>query len=279
MEINHEILGLLDQWLCNKAKSTQKTYLGHAKEFIRFLNCENFGQITYSYFLSFFSDRDKEIRKINTVKIKMRTIKSFVEFLENNDLVPAKEALRIKNHKEPRGGSILTERFLSDDEVNKLLSYVDKYGHLQDKIILLCLIILGIRIGELIKIRWTDIQGNKLTIQGKGNKPRYLILPDKLKEEIMKLPKLNTFIFLSSSANQLAPHQYYERFKTLAYDAGINKKASPHWLRHYHATKAIENGCPIHILKETLGHSNISTTSQYLHVRPTQCSSHFIQIE
>jgi integrase/recombinase XerD len=49
---------------------------------------------------------------------------------------------------------------------------------------------------------------------------------------------------------------------------GIGRPASPHWLRHAHASVALEKGCPLHVLRDSLGHASISTTSRYLGVRP-----------
>jgi len=60
--------------------------------------------------------------------------------------------------------------------------------------------------------------------------------------------------------------------------ASLDRKASPHWLRHSHATHALDHGCPIHRLQHSLGHANVSTTSVYLHVRPNEGSSDFIKL-
>lgn len=64
--------------------------------------------------------------------------------------------------------------------------------------------------------------------------------------------------------------------ETAAKRSGINKKVSPHWLRHAHATHALENGADIGLVKDTLGHDNVATTSRYLHVRPNDSSSMYV---
>ena len=49
---------------------------------------------------------------------------------------------------------------------------------------------------------------------------------------------------------------------------------TPHWLRHAHATHALEHGhAPIHLVQATLGHASVATTSTYLHARPTDSSA------
>ncbi|MGI8826219.1 MAG: tyrosine-type recombinase/integrase [Chloroflexota bacterium] len=60
--------------------------------------------------------------------------------------------------------------------------------------------------------------------------------------------------------------------------AGISDNVSPHWLRHAHATHALERHAPIHLVAETLGHANIATTGRYLHARPTDSSGHYLAI-
>ena len=51
---------------------------------------------------------------------------------------------------------------------------------------------------------------------------------------------------------------------------------SSHWLRHAHTNHAMDRGAPVHLVKETLGHANIATTGRYLHARPTDSSSLYL---
>jgi len=57
----------------------------------------------------------------------------------------------------------------------------------------------------------------------------------------------------------------------------IANAVSPHWLRHAHASHAMDRGAPVHLVKETLGHANIATTGRYLHARPTDSSSLYLE--
>lgn len=58
--------------------------------------------------------------------------------------------------------------------------------------------------------------------------------------------------------------------------AGINKNVSPHWLRHSHATHAANRNVPLPLIQSTLGHTNVATTSTYLHARPNDSSSLYL---
>ena len=60
--------------------------------------------------------------------------------------------------------------------------------------------------------------------------------------------------------------------------AGITKKVSPHWLRHSHASHALDRGAPLHLVRDTLGHVSIKTTGKYLHARPDDSSGLYLPI-
>src|SRR5260370_25660655 len=61
--------------------------------------------------------------------------------------------------------------------------------------------------------------------------------------------------------------------------AGIAANVSTHWLRHAHASHALDHGAPIHLVQATLGHSSVATTSRYLHARPGDSSARFLALE
>ena len=60
--------------------------------------------------------------------------------------------------------------------------------------------------------------------------------------------------------------------------ASLNERPSPHWLRHAHATHALERGAAIHLVQATLGHSSVATTGRYLHARPTDSSARYLPV-
>ena len=59
--------------------------------------------------------------------------------------------------------------------------------------------------------------------------------------------------------------------------AGINLAVSAHWLRHAHASHAIDEGAPITLVSQTLGHADLKTTSVYAHARPNDSSSRYLK--
>ena len=65
--------------------------------------------------------------------------------------------------------------------------------------------------------------------------------------------------------------------KAAARRAGINAATSAHWLRHAHASHAIDGGAPITLVSQTLGHADLKTTSVYAHAKPNDCSSRYLK--
>ena len=63
-----------------------------------------------------------------------------------------------------------------------------------------------------------------------------------------------------------------------AKQAGVTGTVSPHWLRHAHASHALDHGAPIHLVQATLGHASVSTTSAYLHARPGDSSARYLTV-
>jgi integrase/recombinase XerD len=66
--------------------------------------------------------------------------------------------------------------------------------------------------------------------------------------------------------------------KAAANRAGIEAPVSPHWLRHAHASHALDRSAPIHLVQATLGHASVSTTGKYLHARPEDSSARYLGV-
>jgi len=69
----------------------------------------------------------------------------------------------------------------------------------------------------------------------------------------------------------------FRMVRASALRAGI-ANVSPHWMRHAHATHSLENGAPITLVKDTLGHKSIETTAKYTHVRPNASSGQYLKV-
>jgi site-specific recombinase XerD len=88
----------------------------------------------------------------------------------------------------------------------------------------------------------------------------------------------NDPVFLSQKGGHLDPSQVMRIVREAAHRAGILQNVSPHWMRHSHASHALDRGAPIHLVAATLGHSTIATTGAYLHARPSDGSARYLSV-
>jgi len=124
----------------------------------------------------------------------------------------------------------------------------------------------GCRVAEVAAARWEDLHARtdgdyNLSVLGKGRKRRTVPMPKRIIEEIAG----GAFEAKSGSVFPVGPRQIQTVITALAEQAGIDLGVSPHWLRHAHASHAVDRGAPIHTVQGSLGHSSLSTTGRYLH--------------
>jgi integrase/recombinase XerD len=136
-------------------------------------------------------------------------------------------------------------------------------------------------------LAWRDLQpsgdGGQITVLGKGSITRSIQLPDSVWQLVTGLQTKDMAphdpVFRSRKGTKfLQPVAVLRIVRTAAARAGIKVPVSPHWLRHAHASHALDRGAPIHLVQATLGHASITTTGRYLHARPKESSSRYLPL-
>jgi len=136
----------------------------------------------------------------------------------------------------------------------------------------------GLRVSELVSlaVNQIDLEGDFLTVRGKGGKVR--VMPfgrwadEKLRRYLREVrPNLlggrsSSFLFLTRSGKPLTRQGFWKLIRRYALAAGIESKVTPHTLRHSFATHLLEGGADLRAVQSMLGHSDISTTQIYTHV-------------
>ncbi|WP_373229208.1 tyrosine-type recombinase/integrase [Cohnella sp.] len=166
------------------------------------------------------------------------------------------------------------KHFLTKTEVGNLLKQLLNKS-LRNYLIGLTLVMLGLRVSELIGIEWRDFDKDVseasvwLSIRGaKGGKYREVKVPQQLWEMYLDYYKLESKLEGAASDWRLFPltsRQIERIIRQASEESGLEKKVTPHWLRHTNATMALLSGASLQQVQETLGHSHINTTQRYLH--------------
>lgn len=139
----------------------------------------------------------------------------------------------------------------------------------------------GLRVSELIELRWADVVPRsdgrvQLSVTGKGDLLRHVLLPAIVSRSLLASrgeAAADAPLFSSrKGGGPLLPRAVNRMIKAAAKAAGVNPAVSAHWLRHAHASHSLQRGATLAEVKETLGHSNVATTSVYLHAQPDRSS-------
>lgn len=205
-----------------------------------------------------------EAKTINTRKHRLCAVKSFYELtvgMPNKiDRIPYPK----KDNKLPI--------VLSQGEVQKMFDVCENLKH---KVILALLYSIGLRVSELINLKWKHIDRSRNIIniiQAKGNKDRQCMLDNSLipllekycKE--YKLQKSEYVLTGQNNAPQYSAKSVGEVMKQLAEKAGISKRVYTHLMRHNCFTHMVENGTDINLIQKLAGHSSAKTTAIYTHI-------------
>ena len=160
---------------------------------------------------------------------------------------------------------------LSQEEVTRL---IDSASNLSHRAMLMILYSTGVRRSELVHIKVSDINSERMVIhirQGKGSKDRDVPLSSKLLDtlrEYWRWAKPKTYLFPGQSGGDvpLTTKAVWHACQGAVRRAGIPKRISPHSLRHSYATHLLESGADLRTIQLLLGHADIKHTTVYLHL-------------
>ena len=245
------------------SNQTIKAYVLQNKLFLDYIKKEP-EQITEEdiklYLSSQISDHNAQPRTVAQKKAALKFL---------YDEVMQKNIVNLKTPKIPKS----VPEILSRDEIKLLIGAAFSP---KSKLIIKFLYSTGLRVSELVNLKLTDfnLESKEGWVRkGKGGKDRFFKLPDSI------IPELKNYIStLDKSEKQLlpgkqgttSPRNIRKIVDVAAKLAKLDKKVSPHKLRHSYATHLLENGTDIRIIQKLLGHASIGTTEIYTHVSNEQ---------
>lgn len=258
------------EYLKSKKVQIKTCNKNHLKNFLKFLRTNGCGAKTLS-------------RKISCLK-------AFFNFLNERFNIPNRA-----------GGLIFPKLeqtlpiYLTEDEVQRLLRIAAKDVSdkgIRNRVMLSLIYASGMRVSELVNLKIDQLHFDTgfVALVGKGNKERLVPLPgaifkflrfyldniyENLKPKSEKGQKLfgKNYLFFSYYANEIKPlsrQSFWGILKTILIKAKIEKKVSPHTLRHSLATHLLKSGANIRSLQLLLGHESISTVQIYTHLEKSQ---------
>ena len=262
----------------NYTANTIEAYTHDLDYLLNFMRCKNLSvyDIRLSH-LETFAATIHEFGVSATSQARILSgIRSFFRLLVLDGVLTDDPAELLES---PSIGEHLPE-VLSTEEVDRMERAIDlsKWEGQRNRAIIEVLFSCGLRVSELINLRFSDISvKNKfLRIVGKGDKERLVPISDTALNEIqlwlfdrnlMKVkPGEDDYVFLNRRGAHLTRTMILIMIKNVAKDAGITKTVSPHTLRHSFATALLQGGANLRAIQEMLGHENIKTTQIYTHI-------------
>jgi len=165
-------------------------------------------------------------------------------------------------------------QFLTEDEIFRLEAATYHGGcQARDRLLLGLGLQLGLRLSEILSLRFTQFEEGWLRLVRKGGHEQVLPLTKSLRALLQHWQKErraadDEHLFVGRSGEALSARGAQKIVERLARRARIEKKITPHSLRHSFASRLAANGANLVAIKEILGHRSLQTTERYLHVTP-----------
>lgn len=274
---------MLNLWLHGRSPATIRAYDWDARRFLAFVG-KPLSEVTLAD-LQKFSDSLSGLAPATRARA-LATIKSLFAFAHRLGYLRFDVARMVRL---PKIKSTLPERIMSERETVRMVTGNGANETAQgrrDRMIVTVLYAAGLRVSELCGLCWRDTHerdegDGQITVHGKGEKTRMVRLPASVWVELMAMrgeAGADDPVFRSRKGGHLDPSAVNRIVHAIAKESGVNPDVSPHFLRHAHASHALDRGAPPHLVQATLGHANLSTTSRYAHARPSESSSKFLPL-
>ncbi len=262
------------------SQNTIKAYSEDLSQFLEYLKQKKLSEpilvnATHLHIRGFLAYlQEKKISK-RTAARKLSALRSFYKYLVVEGFAQENIAKSISTPKISKKLPL----FLYPGEIEVLLSAPknDVLG-IRDKAIMELLYATGMRVGELVSLKTSDINfgSNYIIVFGKGSKERVIFFGQKAEESLEKyLKESRPFLtkdincdslFLNKNGTAISARSIRRIIDKYVKIATLNSEVSPHTLRHTFATHMLNNGADLKTVQELLGHSSLSTTQIYTHV-------------
>jgi integrase/recombinase XerD len=256
-----------DMLLRGLAPTTQRSYIHYVAEFAKYYN-------TSPDKLDLEAVRQYQLYLLNEKRMSPQSVNSFVAAVQFLYLVTLEMPWGKESFSRVRVGSTLPV-VLSPEEAAQFFEHVPSVKY--RAVPMLCYGA-GLRIGEAIAVKVSDIDSKRMVIrieEGKGRKDRYVMLSPRLREVLrsyFRAARPEDWMFPSWRADRhLSAGSISQACRDASKQSGLTKRITAHTLRHSFATHLLENGTDTRVIQVLPGHARIDTTARY-----TMVSTHVI---
>ncbi len=290
--MNTHIEDYLNYILLEKRLS-QNTYNSYAfdldcfKEYFQKYNINDIKEDNLVKYLEYLK-KEKNLSS-RSIERHLTTLRGLFKYLVKTEVINYDPTKNIDNLKLGKH----LPNVLTIDEVDKLMNItLDNPFNYRTKAMLELMYGSGLRVSELVNLTLNDIDlfNNTILISGKGSKERIVPLGDYAKDYLEEYLNVRSSLikkkngnpeklFLNNHGLPITRNGFNFLLNNLLKEKNIDKKVTPHTLRHSFATHMLDNGADLRTIQELLGHSDIVTTRIYTHVSKKQIQENYNKYE
>ena len=283
------MLNKFNQYLITEKRFSEHTCTAYAKDLSQFMEFtsidldEDFKEVESSLIRAWMVDMIESGYASSSVNRKVSSLKTFFRWLLKEGFIEFNPAKPINGpKKEKRLPSFVQEKDLEIEKVEML--FTDDFSGLRDRLMIEMLYQTGIRSSELVGLQDSNISDTSIRVKGKGGKDRVIPISSELYQLVLQYKELRRelsfdhgLLFVLDNGKKLYPKFVYRKINSYLGKATELEKKSPHVLRHTFATHMLNSGAGLEVLKELLGHANLSATQIYTHNSFAQLTSIYSQ--
>lgn len=273
----------------NFSKHTIRAYNSDILSFLIWLNDTPVSETNHTKLKDYLVFIQKFNYSKTTLSRKIASIRTFYRYLYRENVIESNPVNSV--HAPKRNKSL--PKFLSNVEIEQILNNIkiETPAGYRNRVILELLYATGMRVSELADLNFgsLNLEENEITVLGKGNKERIVLVSTRAKEFLQKyintvrfmIPENtqppqtneNSPVFINKTGYRLQTQSIRTALNDIVKRIELPKKVTPHVFRHSFATKLLENGADLRVVQELLGHASISNTQIYTHVSTERLKS------
>lgn len=255
----------------NYSSNTYMSYVSDLYYFYMYIN-KNLLKVTEEDIREYLEYLNGKKEKPTSVRRKISTFKTFYKFLYLNNYIDKKDypLVRIVY---PKLEKKLPKFIYYNDLLDIIYESSKDTDGIRDQLIIEMLYATGVRVSELVNIKYSDIDFNnrRIRVNGKGNKERIVYYGEYAEEILKKYMQTHernkdNYLFTNSKGDKITDRGIRYIIDKIMDRLSVKVHVTPHVLRHTFATDMLNNGCDIKVVQELLGHSSLKTTEVYTHV-------------